>query len=114
MVVSNECGTVSDTLIVHDGGCGYSIYAPSGFTPNNDGLNEYWQVFVNELERYEVQVFNRWGELVVQSTDPEDIWYGNHRGSNTFVPAGVYVWRITGQTLLKETVDEKGWVTVIR
>ena len=61
----------------------------TGFSPNGDGINDYW--VVGALEQYvnaEVSIYNRWGGLVFYSRDNKDYWDGKHNGID--LPIGDY------------------------
>ncbi|GAB3640060.1 hypothetical protein GCM10027423_06960 [Spirosoma arcticum] len=89
-----------------------SIYIPSGFTPNADGLNDAWLIpNVASFPLCEVAVYNRWGELVFFSKGYAQPWDGTYRQEP--VGAGVYTYHIsTGQGLLNTTY--RGKVTLMR
>jgi gliding motility-associated-like protein len=70
------------------------IYIPSAFTPNNDGINDAFQVVISDLVSYELTIYNRWGDWVFHSTDPEDVWVGNVKGGDHYAPEGLYSYRI--------------------
>jgi len=65
------------------------IYVPNSFTPNNDGLNDYWQVSVGDslTNNYSCQIVNRDGKVIWQSFDPQDKWLG---GEEYYSPNGIY------------------------
>jgi gliding motility-associated-like protein len=91
------------------------IHVPNVFTPNNDGMNDYWRP-VTRSEcwlNWECRVYNRWGASVWFSVDPSDQWLG---GGNTHLyPDGVYVWTIKATSLRStKVVDMAGHVTIIR
>ena len=91
------------------------IFTPNTFTPNNDGLNDYWKpVTLNDCwDVWEVKVYNRWGGLVWVSYDPADKWLGNKLDS--FVPDGVYTYTIKGRTWQSQTVvSMAGHITIFR
>ena len=74
-------------------------YVPNSFTPDNDGFNDSWKPSITgkaAISEYSVQIFNRWGEIVWESTDPEEGWIGQSiAGSEEyFVPDGLYTWQI--------------------
>lgn len=81
---------------------------PNVFSPNGDGINDIY-IADNPLDyvkRVDMKVFNRWGELVFQTTNPLIEWDGRTQNSNKTVSAGVYyyicdVWepRISGLEL---------------
>lgn len=90
------------------------IEVPTAFTPNNDGLNDFFQPH-NALKalNYEFRVFNRWGQLVFQSRNWREKWDGRINGA--YQTTGVFVWmlsythRDTGKQVFR-----KGTVTLIR
>lgn len=91
------------------------IYTSDTFTPNGDGLNDYWKpVTRNECWwRWECRIFNRWGTLVWVSYDPQDKWLGNRLGY--FVPDGVYVYTIKATTFQStKAVSINGQISVFR
>jgi gliding motility-associated-like protein len=64
---------------------------PNAFTPNGDGLNDFFSpLFPCQVDDYELQIYNRWGEKVFQSAQLADAWDGNFKGKP--VPAEVYFW----------------------
>lgn len=69
-----------------------SLYVPNTFTPNRDGLNDFFLAFGTEIKEFEMLIFNRWGEQIFRSTSLQEGWDGTHR--NQKCPIGVYAWRI--------------------
>lgn len=64
---------------------------PNVFSPNGDGINDFYRPIENQdVERVDMKVFNRWGQLVFETEDPEINWNGKHRNSNDLVAPGVY------------------------
>ncbi len=90
------------------------IYVPNAFTPDNDGINETFFVEATSLDMYELYIFNRWGEVVFQSTNPEDHWTGDVQGGDYYAPNGVYTWIINYSGFNLETEHISGTVIVIR
>ncbi|MGB2423362.1 MAG: gliding motility-associated C-terminal domain-containing protein, partial [Flavobacteriales bacterium] len=72
----------------------YPVYLPTSFTPNNDGINDVFAAVGEDLRGYWMRVFNRWGELVFESDDPEEPWQGNVLGGDHYAPDGVYLWQV--------------------
>ena len=90
------------------------IAVPNAFTPNNDGLNDFfWPHNAIKADNLEFKVYNRWGQLVFHSDSWMDKWNGRLNGIDQ--PSGIYVWflrytyRPTGQK-----VFQKGTVMLIR
>lgn len=65
---------------------------PSAFSPNGDGANDtYGPFYINcEIQGFALKIFNRWGQMVFESTDVDYKWIGDD-GSGEVVPMGVYV-----------------------
>lgn len=91
-------------------------YAPNVFSPNDDGVNDIWQVYLpcNWIQ-FNLRVYDRWGGLVFSADDPENGWDGSIRGREA-VP-GVYVWSLewTGELLGERRVFRaEGDVSIVR
>jgi gliding motility-associated-like protein len=65
---------------------------PNTFTPNGDGANDLFtpRKPYRFVSRVEFKVFNRWGEKVFESTDPELKWNGQDQKTGKDLPDGVY------------------------
>lgn len=92
--VVNEIGctsSVTGTVIIE----GYVLYAPNSFTPNGDGVNDFWIPISAGLTAYNLKIFNRWGELIFQSEDSTMPWGGEVHGGKHFAPDGIYNYLLT-------------------
>lgn len=87
---------------------------PTGFTPNNDGLNDYfWPHNAVKADNYEFKIFNRMGQLVFQTRNWQSKWDGRTNGVQQ--TTGVYVWMLSyTHRDTKKQVFQKGTVTLIR
>lgn len=72
----------------------FNIYMPNAFTPNGDGINDDFKPVITSpfFLYYSFKVFNRWGELIFSSDQPETGWDGTKNGEKC--PAGAYVWTL--------------------
>lgn len=92
------------------------VYIPNAFTPNSDPFNQaFGPVFIPGFtpKDYHFMIFNRWGELIWESTDQSETWDGTY--INGFVEDGTYVWELT----FRENKSDKkyrnyGHVTIIK
>ena len=66
------------------------IAIPTSFTPNGDGLNDKFIITGKFIDSYEMQIFNRWGEALFNTTDLVNGWDGSSRGKKT--PTGNYAY----------------------
>lgn len=112
-VSRNGC-TVEDslTVFVSFANAGQGFYVPSAFSPNGDGKNDCFGVpHWGAVERFHLQVFNRWGELVFRTRDVAGCWNGTYKGQ--MQGPGVFVYLITAETICG-LVERKGTLTLIR
>ena len=97
----------------------FNLFIPTSFTPNNDGHNDAFFVEGTDIDpdRFEFEIWNRWGELIWSTTDPTDAWYGQvgEEGQH-YVPNGPYSYRIEVHSLEEESYRKEvfGVVTIIR
>ena len=47
------------------------------FPPDGDGVNDYFQIFGQGFTDYEIEIYNRWGQMVYKSVDFNEKWNGN-------------------------------------
>ncbi len=101
-----------DTVTVHIN-CG-DIYLPNAFSPAsaNDGANRFG-ILNNQLTQLNYfRIFNRWGAVVFETTNPANFWDGTFNGKPA--PADVYVWIADGFCQSGKAVKKKGNVTLLR
>lgn len=69
-----------------------NIYVPKGFTPNGDGINDRFYVKGRDLDwdRFQITIYNRWGQMIYASTDAQDGWSGRDMRKGEDCPIGVY------------------------
>jgi gliding motility-associated-like protein len=84
---------------------------PQAFSPNDDGNNDMLFV-MGSVFGMDLQVFNRWGQLVFESKDRSIGWDGTFDGKPC--NPGVFAWRLTGMMANGDIVDTKGNVTLVR
>ncbi|MEO8416605.1 MAG: gliding motility-associated C-terminal domain-containing protein, partial [Ginsengibacter sp.] len=89
------------------------LYVPTAFTPNSDNLNDILKIITVGIKQLKYfKIFNRWGELVFNTTDAKKGWDGNYKGQgqNTYV----FIWMAEGIDFNGNTLQKKGTVTLIR
>lgn len=107
VTVTNVCDAMSDTVEVTLDQCDCPVYVPNAFTANVDSRNAGFRpVFDCAYDEYLLQIFNRWGELIWESTDPQESWDGGGSSPDASNPTSVYVWRLRLRPI---TVSEYTW-----
>ena len=113
-IAKNGCGADTLTAVVTFGSCACNLIMPEAFTPNGDGHNDILlPLNYCRMSDYQMQIFNRYGELVFASETPEVGWDGTWKGKAAFT--GNYVWmvRYKAPGSGNETI-KKGNVVLIR
>jgi gliding motility-associated-like protein len=90
VVDTNGC-TDKDSILVKIKSCPVKIFFPNAFTPNKDGKDDiYKPVLFARPVLYRFDIYNRWGQLVFESRDPETGWDG--RTKNIEQDTGTFIW----------------------
>ena len=91
---------------------GYKLIMPTAFTPNEDGLNDFFRPVFIGLDNMELNVYDTWGSLIYSETG-EDIqgWDGKIKGE--LVENGNYYYTFTAKTFFGKIVRENGPFTLI-
>lgn len=85
---------------------------PTGFSPNGDGLNDYFYIMGGPFSSYELRVFNEWGQQIFMSTSQTDKWDGTYQGY--IQPSGTYIYVFNGKIVDGETLKLTGQVNITR
>ncbi len=101
-----------------------NIQVPNAFTPNTNGPsmdgiydpashdNDIFHPIISGLQTYELDIFDRWGELLFVSKDIRVGWDGYYKGK--LCEQSVYVWKIRGISIDGKTIDKAGDLTLLR
>ncbi len=115
LIVTTPFGCVDtvsrEVIVVND----VILYAPNTFTPDGDEFNQVFRTHIIGIDQYsyQMQVFNRWGEMVFESFDASIGWDGTYNGK--IVQDGAYNWVIRARDLYTDNKYEfTGSVTIIR
>jgi large repetitive protein len=78
------------------------VNVPEGFSPNGDGVNDFFVIYNPNGRRIELSVYNRWGNLVFESSNYLNTWDGKANSGLVFgnqLPDGTYYYiiRVDGQ-----------------
>ena len=90
-------------------------YIPNAFTPNGDGLNDDFRILglpPENITQFNMQIFNRWGQIVFSSNDILIGWDGKLNGA--VCPEGDYTWVIFYEYDKKTRTSNKGILTLLR
>ncbi len=109
--------TQYDTIVVGSQYCPCSISVPNAFSPNNDGLNDFFKPVIAlgcVPSQYSLRIFNRWGQMIYKSNDEFDQgWDGTYNGNTADPGSCFYELRFKTQARA-EPYYNKGELILIR
>jgi gliding motility-associated-like protein len=101
---------IEKELSIDFGICDESIYAPDIFTPNQDGINDTFNIMIRGGKTSQLDMYNRWGNKIYSSTDAE--WDGKVNG--VACSGGNYVYVLKYKTEKGEEHERRGSVLLQR
>ncbi len=109
--ITNACGSASDSLqitIETDS----TLFVPNVITPNDDAINECFKIEVRSSDEYELRIFDRWGQQIFASTNPQNLWCGELNGEP--MPEGVYFYTLRTTDCHRALMSRVGTVVLLR
>lgn len=115
--VVNYCGTATSQISFEIEDCDVYVYIPNAFTPDGDEHNQTFKPVITgeNIDSFELRVFNRWGQTVFVSYDQNVGWDGTYSGF--LVPDGIYSWTLElhrTKSNQVEVITEIGHVSIVR
>lgn len=112
LVATNDLGcsdTTTEEIVVE---AGLPMYIPTAFTPNGDNLNDVFEIVAFNIQDFNILIFDRWGKLLYESSDPNFQWDGTFDGNP--VSEGVYTFVVDATSLDGTRERRAGTVTIYR
>jgi gliding motility-associated-like protein len=91
-----------------------SIYIPNAFSPNGDDVNEYFQIESQGIKKFEMYIFNRWGDVVFKTGNPKDRWLGEVDEGDHYALNNIYTYMIKYEGVNEVEQTRTGTITIIR
>ena len=101
----------SDSVFVDINGY-MEVFVPNIFSPNGDGSNDLLEIKGPRLFNYYIQIYDRWGKVVFESTEQKEYWDGKLNGAELAPQTFVYV--LSGESVLGDKITKEGNVTIIK
>ncbi|MEP0369048.1 MAG: gliding motility-associated C-terminal domain-containing protein [Cyclobacteriaceae bacterium] len=115
-VIDPQCLQTDTVRLQAELSCFREIAAPNAFSPNGNGMNEEFFVFPNEyINKFEIYIYNRWGQIVFNSKDANFRWDGTFQ--NKPAPPETYAYKMIFTSTLEPGIGEivqYGSITLIR
>jgi gliding motility-associated-like protein len=113
LVITNSAGCIDSVIYPVIAYPDFHVWIPSGFTPGNDKLNEYFSPVGQGWRTAEMRIYNRWGEQIFTTFDIRLFWDGK-RLDGTFYTNDVYVYTMQFKTPIGEVHKRMGTITLVR
>ncbi len=114
LIVHNADGcydTISHTILI---GPAFSFYIPNAFTPNGDGVNDYFFGTGIGILNYDLRIFDRWGNMIFRGKELTAKWDGIANDGEEIAQIDVYVWKVTLTDVFFKTHNYIGTVTLVK
>ncbi len=95
LIVMNARGcsdTITNCLII---GPAFTLYIPSAFTPNGNGLNDVFKPVGEYIKNFDMYIFDRWGMEIYHTSDMNTGWNGAVHGVGAICQEDTYIYKIT-------------------
>lgn len=113
LFTTDEAGCQTETTILLSIEQGYRVIIPSAFTPDGDGLNDFFQAKFLGIESYRLSVFSKSGEIVFTTTDLESRgWDGRVDGQEGL--NGQYVYKFSAMSFNGQQIERTGTFALVK
>lgn len=113
VTVSTDDGCVSsDTILVIVEDACSDVFIPNIFSPNDDNNNDYLCVEGTCIASINLSIYNRWGEKVFETKDPNECWDGTYKGER--LNTGVFAYKALITTVDGQELDKSGNLTLVK
>lgn len=107
----NCLDTAYQTIIIEPD---FVFYIPNSFTPNEDGINDSFSGKGIFIKKYELKIFDRWGNMIFFSDDMNKVWDGTANHGSEIAQEDVYIYSFVIEDYKKGKHAYKGIVTLVR
>ncbi len=114
LTASNTCGSAFRDVVLDFETCEAYAFVPNSFTPDMDGKNDAWVPVLYNAKSYEMFIYNRWGDIIFHSTDPNENWLGETHSGSYYVQDGVYNYRMILESPNREKKEYYGVLHLLR
>jgi gliding motility-associated-like protein len=103
---------VTTTLEIKD--CPLLLWFPNAFTPDGDGVNDFFRPVGTDIAKYTLQIYNRWGNMIFESSNILTGWDGTVKGSYALPDVYTFVVVFESSYYPGVTHREAGSFTLVR
>ena len=114
LMVQNAEGCSSSETIEVEVLEGMTVFVPSAFTPDNDGVNDGFGPVLTGVDEFRMMIYNRWGSPVFETEEADWWWNGSPDNLGRSHMSDVFTWRIVAQGTCSAKQVFTGFVQLIR
>ncbi len=114
LIVSTQYGCFDTAYQTIDIGPDFVFYIPNAFTPNADGVNDYFFGSGIGIIVYDLWIFDRWGNLIFHGTSLNDKWDGKANYGKDIAQMDVYIWKVQLTDVFEKKHNYIGTVTLVK
>jgi gliding motility-associated-like protein len=115
LTITNQFGCTDDTSLRVQIEPDFSFFIPNAFTPNGDGTNDFFFGAGYGITKYEIWIFDRWGNLIFTTNDINEGWDGSVQGrGGDLVQIDTYVWKVKLTDVFDKRHTYIGHVSVVK
>jgi len=92
----------------------FTFFVPNVFTPDEDGLNDFFKGVGRNFTEYQMYIYDRWGKLIYETNDYDKPWDGKVMGSNEYCMPETYVYKIVVKDFKGRIHNYNGSVILLR
>ena len=114
LVVRNAQGcydTIMHEIVI---GPAFTFYIPNAFSPGGNGTNDYFFGSGIGIVKYNLFIFDRWGNMIFEGKQLSDKWDGKANSGSNIAQSDVYIWKVDIVDVLKKKHSYLGTVTIVR
>ncbi len=114
LIVSNADGcldTVQHEIFI---GPEFTFFIPNAFSPNADGINDFFFGSGIGIIKYDLWVFDRWGNMIFHGNELNDKWDGKANNGSDIAQMDVYVWKVELTDVFNKKHNYIGTVTLVK
>lgn len=104
----NNCKVSENVNLFYEG----IIYVPNTFTPDGTTFNEEFKASGINIQEFEMNIYNRWGEIIFTTYSLNDSWNGKYR--NEDCPIGTYTWKIQYTDIINNRKELVGHINIVK
>ncbi|MFT4661620.1 MAG: gliding motility-associated-like protein, partial [Patiriisocius sp.] len=113
--IEDVFGSRSFATVYLEVSCDVQVFIPEGFSPNNDSVNDYFEIVgIENYPQAELNIYNRWSHIVYESKDYDNSWDGTMTNPLTLgkkiIPMGTYFYNLK----IDDTITFKGYFYISR